>query len=52
MTMRKKPAPASNPGRDLTPSEIAALKADVKRINEEARQLIANDATRRVRQAA
>ena len=36
----------------LTPSEIESLKSDFKRINEEVQQLIANDATRRLPQAA
>ena len=36
----------------LTPPEIELLKADFKRINEEVRQLIANDATRRLPKAA
>ena len=48
----RKRSTSSNMGRMLTPSEIESLKSDVKRINEEARQLIANDATRRLPQAA
>lgn len=50
--MSEKSDSTSNPGRLLTPSEIESLKSDVKRINEEAQQLIANDATRRLPQAA
>ena len=42
----------SNMGRDLTPSEIALLKQDVKRVNDEIDRLIANDPRRRQPQAA
>lgn len=51
MTMRKKPAPASNPGRDLTPSEIASLKADAQRGHAEIKRLMAADLKRRIPQA-
>ena len=45
-SQRRKRDIFSNMGRDLTPSELELLKADIKRGNQELDRLLANDPLR------